>query len=276
VHALAVSGSDLYVGGEFNYAGGADVSYIARWNGKNWSALGSGMNYSVNLLAATDDELFAAGVFTTAGGKIAPATARARIGSKAQGVTASNSTPSIRFSGVTGYSYDVQRATNLTAPVAWTTVSVAPLYPSPDGSFTFTDNNAPLGTAFYRAAGPGPAACPKLDVQQPTGTNLTNGISTIGFGAVAVGSSVSKTFTITNSGTYALSIAEVSTEDEFAVDWNGMFSVLPGDSTTFTVTFSPAVAGNHAEQLYVSTFGVEGCNDGEGDWFTIILTGTGL
>ncbi|HEY0366475.1 MAG TPA: choice-of-anchor D domain-containing protein [Pyrinomonadaceae bacterium] len=233
------------------------------------------MNYGVRLPAATGDELFTAGSFTTAGGKISPYMARVRIGSKAQGLTASNSTPSIRFSGVTGYPYDVQRANNLTPPVAGTTVSAAPLYPAPDGSFTFTDSNTPLGKAFYRA-GPGPAACPKLGLQQPAGTNLTNGISTIGFGAVAVGSSVSKTFTITNSGTDALSIAEVYAEDEFAVDWNGMFSMVPGDSTTFTVTFSPAVAGNHAAQLYVSTFGVEGCNDGEGDWFTIILTGTGL
>jgi hypothetical protein len=30
-----VSGSDLYVGGEFNYVGNANASYIARWNGKS-------------------------------------------------------------------------------------------------------------------------------------------------------------------------------------------------------------------------------------------------
>ena len=42
VHALAVSGSDLYVGGYFdNAAGIPEADYVARWNGSAWSALGS-------------------------------------------------------------------------------------------------------------------------------------------------------------------------------------------------------------------------------------------
>jgi hypothetical protein len=277
VHALAVSGSNLYVGGRFTSAGNANPNHIAKWNGKSWSALGSGMDYDVRVLAATGDELFAGGIFTTAGGKIAPYMARARIGSKAQGLTASNSTASIRFSGVTGYPYDVQRATNLTPPVAWATVSDVPLYPAADGSFIFADHGAPSGTAFYRAAGPGLSSYPKLDVQQPVGTNLTNGISTISFGAVAVGSSMSKTFTITNRSTQVLIVDEIYAEDDFAVYGTGIFtSVLPGGSITFTVTFSPAAAGNYADGLYVSTRWVEGCNDGAGGSFTITLTGTGL
>ena len=44
VYALAVSGSDLYAGGEFTTAGGSAANYIAKWNGSSWSALGSGMN----------------------------------------------------------------------------------------------------------------------------------------------------------------------------------------------------------------------------------------
>jgi len=59
-------------------------------------------------------------------------------------------TASIQLSGVTGYAYDVQRATNLTLPILWTTVTTSPLSPAPDGSFAFTDTNAPPGTVFYR------------------------------------------------------------------------------------------------------------------------------
>ena len=44
VSALAVSGSDLYAGGDFTTAGGSAANYIAKWNGSSWSALGSGMN----------------------------------------------------------------------------------------------------------------------------------------------------------------------------------------------------------------------------------------
>ena len=62
-----------------------------------------------------------------------------------------NSTASIQFSGVTGYQYDVLRATNLSSPITWTTITTSPLSPAPDGSFTWTDAYAPPGPAFYRA-----------------------------------------------------------------------------------------------------------------------------
>ena len=51
---------------------------------------------------------------------------------------------------MTGYQYDVQRATNLNSSIFWTTLTTSPLSPAPDGSFTFIDTNAPAGTAFYR------------------------------------------------------------------------------------------------------------------------------
>ena len=44
VYALAVSGTDLYAGGNFTTAGGTQPTRIAKWNGSAWSALGSGMN----------------------------------------------------------------------------------------------------------------------------------------------------------------------------------------------------------------------------------------
>jgi hypothetical protein len=77
--------------------------------------------------------------------------ARARIGSIVKSVAAANSTASIQLSGVTGYQYDVQRATNVTSRTTWTTLTTSPLSPAPDGSFSFTDTNAPPGTAYYRA-----------------------------------------------------------------------------------------------------------------------------
>ena len=42
-------------------------------------------------------------------------------------------------------------ATDFASPVPWTTLTTNPLSPAQDGSFTFTDTNAPPGTAFYRA-----------------------------------------------------------------------------------------------------------------------------
>jgi hypothetical protein len=147
VYALAAVGLDLYVGGWFKTPAGD--SFIARWDGNYWSGLGRA-DGTVTALAATDTELFASG-FVTGEYGIWPNFARARIGSVAKGVIASGSAAAIRFSGVTGYSYDVQRTTNLTPPITWTTVNTVPLYPAADGSFTFSDTNATSGAAYYRA-----------------------------------------------------------------------------------------------------------------------------
>ena len=66
-------GPALYVGGFFTMAGGADARSIARWDGVQWSPLGSGIDGGTVLaMAAYDDgsgpALYAAGSFTTAGG----------------------------------------------------------------------------------------------------------------------------------------------------------------------------------------------------------------
>ena len=76
VVALAVSGSDVYAGGAFRAAGGIEVSNIAKWNGSNWSALGSGMPGWVSALAVSGSDLYAGGNFTTAGGSEAAAIAK--------------------------------------------------------------------------------------------------------------------------------------------------------------------------------------------------------
>ncbi len=75
VYALAVSGSDLYVGGDFsNAAGIAEADYVARWNGSAWSALGSNgagngaLSYIVDALAVSGSDLYVGGDFTNAAG----------------------------------------------------------------------------------------------------------------------------------------------------------------------------------------------------------------
>lgn len=77
VHALAIdSEENLYAGGKFLRAGGLSVNNIARWDGSSWSALGSGMEKGSYLEASrvntlvfdSDDNLYAGGFFTFAGG----------------------------------------------------------------------------------------------------------------------------------------------------------------------------------------------------------------
>ena len=78
VAGLAVSGTDLYVGGAFtNAAGIAEADRIAKWDGTEWSALGSNgagdgaldQNYTyVNAVAISGTDLYAGGNFTNAAG----------------------------------------------------------------------------------------------------------------------------------------------------------------------------------------------------------------
>jgi len=72
VSALAVSGTNLYAGGQFTNAGGLTAHYIAKWNGSAWSALGSGTGGGtypyVYALVVSGTDLYAGGPFTTAGG----------------------------------------------------------------------------------------------------------------------------------------------------------------------------------------------------------------
>ena len=74
VRTLAVSGTTLYVGGQFNkvYSSGTTVvpgaTFIAKWNGSAWSALGSGANGTVTALAVSGTDLYVGGDFNPAGG----------------------------------------------------------------------------------------------------------------------------------------------------------------------------------------------------------------
>jgi hypothetical protein len=67
---LAVSGTDVYVGGRFTHAAGIRrADYLARWNGRAWSALGSNgsgngaLNGPVRALTVSHDVLFVGGDF---------------------------------------------------------------------------------------------------------------------------------------------------------------------------------------------------------------------
>ncbi len=75
--AMAVSGNELYVGGDFSRINALNTTNIARWDGTNWCALGPGLGEQnirgVRALLVADHEVYAAGVFTKSGDRaIAP------------------------------------------------------------------------------------------------------------------------------------------------------------------------------------------------------------
>ena len=69
VYSLAMHENDLYVGGSFALGIGDDIvaNNIVKWDGTQWSTLGSGVNGDVYAMAFQGDDLYVGGDFNRAG-----------------------------------------------------------------------------------------------------------------------------------------------------------------------------------------------------------------
>jgi len=151
VFALTMSGSDLYAGGYFMTAGGSAAKYIAKWNGSSWSALGSGLGSYVHALAVSGSDLYAGGQFTTAGGKVSAYVARAIVNPPVLAIAGDGDGGYfIRFSGVPGSAYRLQRAPGVIGPWAASGPQTAPA----SGLLQFWDLFPPPNQGFYRSVQP--------------------------------------------------------------------------------------------------------------------------
>ena len=69
VQAIATLGTDVYVGGFFQFAGGQSSPGIAKFNGTTWSSLGTGVSpASVEAITISGSDVYVGGTFTSAGG----------------------------------------------------------------------------------------------------------------------------------------------------------------------------------------------------------------
>lgn len=66
-HQMMVHNGNLYVVGNFRYAGGVEVNGVAFWDGSQWTAMGSGFNSTVYGIAVYNNEIYAGGGFTQSG-----------------------------------------------------------------------------------------------------------------------------------------------------------------------------------------------------------------
>jgi hypothetical protein len=118
-----------------------------------------------------------------------------------------------------------------------------------------------------------PSAVPEIAVEQPAGTNLTDGSATVSFGSINLGSSSSAvTFTVKNTGTGSLTGLGLTKDGANAGDFtvsSVASSVAAGGSTTFTVVFTPGGAGTRTAAIHLVS------NDANESPFDINLTGSG-
>ena len=105
----------------------------------------------MNALAVSGSDLYAGGVFTTAGGKVSPYAAKAIVYPPVLAIEGDGwGGYFIRFSGVPGSAYRLQRAPSVTGPWTPSPPQTAPA----SGLLEFWDLFPPPGQSFYRTAEP--------------------------------------------------------------------------------------------------------------------------
>ncbi len=146
-------------------------------------------------------------------------------------------------------------------PVGDTTVNVSA---TDSGGLTASDS------FVVRVVPPG-----EIAVEQPAGTNLTDGAATVNFGLVNPGySSAAATFTIKNTGVTDLTVSEITMTGVQAGDyfvWPPFLPAVipPAQEITCDVTFTPGDGGSRSAVLHILS------DDYDEGSFDITLTGTG-
>lgn len=114
------------------------------------------------------------------------------------------------------------------------------------------------------------ATAPEIDIQQPAGSPIADG-GRSDFGLVAVGTPVTRTYTITNSGGAILDGIALVVSGTHAADFVAgtlaATSVAPGDSTTFAITYTPGALGDRQAVLSITS------NDFDENPYDIALMG---
>jgi hypothetical protein len=66
-HQMMVYKDELYVVGNFKYAGDVEVNGVAKWNGSEWSAMGEGFNNTLYGINVYKDQIIVGGSFSKSG-----------------------------------------------------------------------------------------------------------------------------------------------------------------------------------------------------------------
>jgi len=194
--------------------------------------------------------------------------------------------PAFTVANVTGNTVGI--TTTHTTTLDGFTIVTLPVYVQGSGTTTialytsagvgrYEMNFSPVGSAYQSGTftiGATTVEGPEISVQQPENKELTDGsTSKKSIGTARVGKSISKKFTIENTGTATLKNLAITVDgknkSEFTVSALGKTSVAKKATTTFVVTFKPKSIGVKNAALHIKS------NDKDENPFDIKLTGTG-
>jgi hypothetical protein len=253
VYALAMSGDDLYAGGNFSRSGDGTLTNlgdIARYNTATgtWHALPNrGLNDDVRALAAESSDLYVGGSFSQTGDGTLTNLGRIAHYDATHGTW--NALPS------QGLNDDVRAL----AAVGGDLYVGGDFDQSGDG--TLTD----LG-CIVRGTSDG--LQPEIQVLDGA-VDIPDGTGNINFGATTVGTPIYKTFTVRNAGTADLALIEpIDVPAGFSVANSfGSTTLAPGSSTTFVVRLSAVAPGTYGGTLQFAN------NDSDENPFNFGLSG---
>ncbi|MDZ4405030.1 LamG-like jellyroll fold domain-containing protein [Prosthecobacter sp.] len=118
-----------------------------------------------------------------------------------------------------------------------------------------------------------PPPFPEVSVNETASGELEDAVGAMDFGTTLINTAgATKTFTIQNIGGADLTGLNVTKSganaSEYVLGSLGATTLVPGGSTTFTVTFMPTVVGTRIAAIQIAS------NDGDENPFDIALTGT--
>ncbi|MEH2323660.1 MAG: choice-of-anchor D domain-containing protein [Nostoc sp.] len=156
----------------------------------------------------------------------------------------------------------------------WTNIKVALNTNTPGtygGSFTLTNNDPNESNFDFAISGTvKPAPAPEIQVLNGT-LDIADGSTTpVDFGNVAFGSTITKTFTIKNTGTATLNLGNLKLPDGFSLVGTFPYTVAANDSRSITVglnTNTPT-PGTYAGSFSLTT------NDSNESPFNFAISGT--
>lgn len=114
-----------------------------------------------------------------------------------------------------------------------------------------------------------------ISIEQPTTHVLINNTASVTFDATTITTSApAKTFTVRNNGSATLTVTSITQDGanaaDFALSSSAGFTLAPGATQSFSITFTPSAAGIRTAALHVLS------DDTSLPSFNVMLTGEGL